>query len=164
MKCAYCGTELRNESNFCLGCGRPVDARACYLAELKESGKALTRKTDKDSLEHIAELTGKIFDRTDENPDLKYEARAFFEAYLPKINGLLHSYRDVKSGKGHKKEEVDRIKDDLTEVLDTTEEAFEVMYGELCENDIMQLQINIVALKAQIARDGLMRSEFDIKK
>ena len=163
MKCVHCGTVLRNESNFCLGCGRPVNARDCYVAELRDSGRVLTRKTDRESLDSIIDLTMKIFDRTDENPDLKYEARAFFDAYLPKINDLLHRYGEVKNNK-NLKEELAKVRDDLTDVLDTTEEAFRIMHRELCENDIMQLQINIEALKAQIASDGLVRSEFDIKE
>lgn len=163
MKCLHCGTVLRNESNFCLGCGEKVNARDCYIEELMESGKVLSRKTDKNSLEHIVELTAKIFERTKVNPDLKYEARAFFEAYLPKINDVLARYKDVKAHKGLK-EEVEKVKDDLTDVLNTTEEAFEIMHKELCENDIMELKVNIAALKAQIARDGLMKSEFNIEE
>lgn len=66
------------------------------------------------------------------------------------------------SGAGRKK--LSSVFDDLTEVLNSTEEAFGVMYRELCENDIMELQTNIAALKAQIARDGLMDSDFVIEE
>lgn len=163
MKCVHCGTMLRNESNYCLGCGRPVDALECYVAEMRESGRVLTRKTDKESLEHIIDLTGKIFERTKLNPDLKYEVRAFFESYLPKITEVLSGYRGV-SGQKELKSRMGEVKDDLTEVLDTTEEAFGLMYRELCENDIMELQVHIEALKAQIAADGLVRSDFNIEK
>jgi hypothetical protein len=38
------------------------------------------------------------------------------------------------------------------------------MHRELCENDIMELKVNIEALKAQIARDGLLKSEFNIEE
>ena len=89
MKCVHCGTLLRKQSNFCLGCGKPVDAMECYITEMRESGKVLTRKTDKESLNHIIEFTGKIFERALLNPDLKYEVRDFFEGYLPKITEVL---------------------------------------------------------------------------
>lgn len=162
MKCVYCGTTLRNESNFCLKCGKPVNAMDCYIGEMRESGRALTRKTDKESLERIISLTGKIFERTQLNPDLKYEVRSFFESYLPKITAVLSRYKSVK-GQKNVKNQVDDVKDDLTEILNTTEYTFELMYQELCENDITEMQINIEALKAQIARDGLLKSDFDIK-
>ena len=162
MKCVHCGTTLRNESNYCLGCGRPVDAMECYLAEMRESGRVLTRKTDKESLERIMDLTEKIFERTKLNPDLKYEVRAFFESYLPKITDVLSGYRDV-SGQKELRSRIGEGKDDLTDVLNTTEEAFELMYRELCENDITELQVHIEALKAQIAADGLVRSDFDLE-
>ena len=162
MKCVYCGTLLRNQSNFCLGCGKPVNAMECYIAEMQESGKVLTRKTDKESLNRIIDYTGKIFERTHLNPELKYEVRDFFETYLPKITEVLSRYKDVKDHPGME-EELKEVKNDLTEVLDTTEEAFILMHQYLCENDIMELKVNIEALKAQIARDGLMKSEFIVK-
>ena len=163
MKCVHCGTVLRKESNFCLGCGRPVDAMECYIAEMKESGRVLTRQTDKESLERIIDMTGRIFERSDINPKLKYEVREFFETYLPKIADVLSRFKDVKIHRTAKND-MGEVRDDLTDVLNNTEEAFNLMYKELCDNDIMELRLNIAALKNQIARDGLMESDFDISE
>lgn len=166
MKCVHCKAKLRSESNFCLKCGKPVNAMECYISEIEESGASLSRKTDKESLEHIKELTVKIFERTRQNPDLKYEVRTFFESYLPMISDVLGKYSDLKMHDGDKTQPdgAKEVKDDLTDVLNTTEHAFELMYRELCENDIMELKVNIEALKAQIARDGLLKSEFEISE
>ena len=161
MKCQHCGTMLRNESNFCLGCGRPVDAMECYIAEMRESGRVLTRETDKESLERIITLTGKIFERSDINPKLKYEVREFFETYLPKIADVLSRFKSVKTNRSPRNK-LDGLRDELTDVLNNTEKAFELMFKELCDNDIMELRLNIAALKNQIARDGLLESDFDI--
>ena len=163
MKCVHCGTKLRNESNFCLGCGKSVDAMECYIAEMKERGKVLTRKTDKESLERIVALTRKIFDRTRINPELEYEVRGFFESYLPKITDVLTGFKGLRSQRSLR-DEMPEVRDNLTDVLNTTEHAFELMHRELCENDIMELKVNIEALKAQIARDGLLKSEFNIEE
>ena len=162
MRCAYCKTVLRNESNFCLECGKSINAKDCYVAELRDSADVLDRQTDIDSVNRIIELTEKIFNRTRENPDLKYEARRFFEGYLPMITEVVSRYKDVNSHKDVK-DQVNAVKDDLTEVLDRTEEAFDIMLKELLENDIMELQINIETLKRKISRDGLVKSSFEIK-
>ena len=162
MRCAYCKTVLRNESNFCLECGKSINAKDCYVAELRDSADVLDRQTDIDSVNRIIELTEKIFNRTRENPDLKYEARRFFERYLPMITEVVSRYKDVNSHKDVK-DQVDAVKDDLTEVLDKTEEAFDIMLKELLENDIMELQINIETLKRKISSDGLVKSSFEIK-
>lgn len=161
MRCAYCKTVLRNESNFCLECGKSINAKDCYVAELRDSADVLDRQTDIDSVNRIIELTEKIFNRTRENPDLKYEARRFFEGYLPMITEVVSRYKDVNSHKDVK-DQVNAVKDDLTEVLDRTEEAFDIMLKELLENDIMELQVNIETLKRKISRDGLVKSSFDI--
>ena len=79
MKCQYCDTKLRKESMFCWECGKAVNAKACYLKELKDSGKALSRKTDTDSMKVIIDMTERIFNRTNENPKLAGDARSFFE-------------------------------------------------------------------------------------
>ena len=71
-----------------------------------------------------------------------------------------------KDVKGHKavKDQVDAIEDNLTEVLDRTEEAFDIMITELYENDIMELQVNIETLRRKIYMDGLVKSPFDIEE
>lgn len=163
MRCAYCKTVLRNESNFCLECGKSINAKDCYVAELRDSADVLDRQTDIDSVNRIIELTEKIFNRTRENPDLKYEARRFFEGYLPMITEVVSRYKDVNSHKDVK-DQVDAVKDDLTEALDRTEEAFDIMLKELLENDIMELQVNIETLKRKISRDGLVKSSFNIEE
>ena len=120
MKCNHCGALLRNESNYCFGCGESVNAKDCYIAELKKSGKVLTRQTDKDSLNRIIELTEKIFNRTRENPNLKYEARRFVESYLPMITDVISRYKELK---GHKAvaSQVEEIKDNLTDTQGVSE-------------------------------------------
>jgi len=163
MKCVHCGTGLRNESNFCFECGKPVNAKECYIKELTDARQILTRETDRKSLDHIIELTEKIFNRTNENPALKYESRRFFESYLPMITDVLSRYRGTQDHHGVIEHD-DSVKDDLTDVLDTTEEAFEIMLKDLYEHDIMELQINIEALKSKISRDGMLKSQFTIEK
>ena len=161
MRCNHCNTILRNESNFCFGCGEPVNARDCYTHELRESAKVLTRQTDIDSVERILDLTDKIFSRTRENPNLKYEARKFFESYLPMVTDVVSRYKAVNEHESMQ-DQIDAVKDDLTEVLDSTEEALDIMLKELLENDIMELQINIETLKRKISRDGMMKSHFEV--
>ena len=56
------------------------------------------------------------------------------------------------------------IENDLTDVLNTTERAFENMVEEMHEKDIEELKVNIEVLKNKIARDGLLDSDFDISE
>ena len=79
MKCVSCGAVLRRESMFCLSCGAAVNSKDCYVKELIDCGKSLTRQTDIDSLNRIIELTEKIYDRAEINEELRFESRDIFE-------------------------------------------------------------------------------------
>ena len=163
MICSECGARLRRESMFCLNCGIPVDAQACYIAELKDSGKALVRKTDKDSLNNIISLTKKIYAKAEGHDELKLKTRDIFEHYLPMLTEVISRYKEANKH-SNLKGDMKAVKDDLTEVLDTTERAFEIALEELCEKDIDELIANIEVLKNKIARDGLLDSDFDISE
>ena len=79
------------------------------------------------------------------------------------ITDIISRYKELK---GHKAvaSQVEEIKDNLTEVIDRTEEAFDIMIKELYENDIMELQINIETLRRKIYMDGLVKSSFDLEE
>lgn len=160
MKCEHCGTTLRKESMFCWECGKAVNAKSCYLKELKSYTSILTRKTDIDSMNVIIDLTEKIFNRTNENPKLIYNARAFFENYLPILCSVLGKYRDIKKG-NIKDESIGDIENELTDTLNVTEKAFDILLKELYEKDIMDIEIDLKLLKTLIARDGRKGSDFE---
>ena len=79
------------------------------------------------------------------------------------ITDVLSRYRGTQDHHGVIEHD-DSVKDDLTDVLDTTEEAFEIMLKDLYEHDIMELQINIEALKSKSSRDGMLKSQKKKKK
>ena len=160
MKCEYCGTKLRRESVFCLGCGRPVNAKNCYIKELKESGKVLTKKTDIESLERILQYTETIYEKTDEDPEQVRAARNFYDYYLPTITDVISKYKKTK-GKTSINDKAE-IEKELTKVLDQTERAFELLINKLYESDIMDLKLSIEVLKNKLMMDGLVDSDFQI--
>ena len=161
MKCVSCGAVLRRESMFCLSCGAAVNSKDCYVKELIDCGKSLTRQTDIDSLNRIIELTEKIYDRAEINEGLRFESRDIFEHYLPMITRVVRMYKSSNKEKIDAKT-IKEVRDDLTEVLDTTERAFEIFMEELYAKDIEELQTNIEVLKNKIARDGMVDSDFEI--
>ena len=163
MKCAYCGTTLRRESMFCLGCGKPVIAKDCYIKELEQSGGSLTKATDKSSLNRIIGMTAKIYDYTKDDEEVRLQTRDLFEDYLPDITKIVSRYKRLK-GRADSGEKLEVVKSELTEVLNKTERAFEIVLEEITEKDINQLRIDIMALKNEIARDGLTDSDFNIEK
>ena len=160
MKCEFCGTRLRRESVFCLGCGRPVNAKNCYIKELKESGKVLERETDIESLNNIIKYVETIYEKTDEDPEQIRAARNFYDYYLPTITDVISKYKRTK-GKTSANEKSD-IAEEITEVLNSTERAFELLINKLYESDIMDLKLSIEVLQQKLALDGLVDSDFDM--
>lgn len=160
MKCEFCGTRLRRQSVFCLGCGRPVNAKNCYIKELKESGKVLEKETDIESLQRILQYTETIYQKTDEDPEQIRAARNFYDYYLPTITDVISKYKKTK-GKTSVKDKAE-ISKELTKVLDTTERAFELLINKFYESDIMDLKLSIEVLQSKLVLDGLVDSDFEM--
>ena len=160
MKCEFCGTRLRKQSVVCLGCGRPVNAKNCYIKELKESGKVLEKETDIESLQRILQYTETIYQKTDEDPEQIRAARNFYDYYLPTITDVISKYKKTKgkTSAGDKAE----ISKELTKVLDQTERAFELLINKLYESDIMDLKLSIEVLQSKLMLDGLVDSDFEM--
>lgn len=164
MKCNHCDTELRKESRFCFKCGKKVNVRDCYIKELETSGKALTRKTDVESLKNIVGLTRKIWSRVESNPQLESETRDLFRRYLPMITDVISRYREARKAANRDssmREHLNTVKDDLTEVLNTTERALEIMLEKLYEREILELELNIETLQRLIESDGMVDPRFE---
>ena len=160
MKCEFCGTKLREQSVFCLGCGKPVNAKNCYIKELTESGKVLEKETDIQSLERIIGFVETIYEKTDEDPEQIRAARNFYDYYLPTITEVVSKYKKTK-GKASARDRQE-IEAKLTAVLDETERAFELLLNKLYESDILDLKVAIEVLQAKIKMDGLTDPEFDL--
>lgn len=160
MRCEFCNTMLREQSLFCLGCGKPVNAKNCYIKELTESGKALEKQTDIDSLKRIIGFVETIYEKTDEDPEQIQAARSFYDYYLPTITDVISKYRKTKGKTGSRDRQ--EIETKLTAALDETERAFELLLQKLYEGDILDLKVGIEVLQAKIKMDGLIDPEFDL--
>lgn len=159
MRCNYCHTVLRDGSRFCLNCGEPVDARACYIAELNGLKKPLSRKTDIDSLEHIISMiNGLAEDMSDER------LRGCLNDYLPNLISVMRKYQAAKpfASNSYLRKRFEKAEDALTKALDSTEQAFEIQLNEIYEEKFDAVETDAEVLNHKIIMDGMVESDFEL--
>mgnify|MGYP004447011143 FL=1 len=135
----------------------------------------------KDKLKALEAVTDKINKRVEERPDLADQVKEFSEKFYPEVVRLTDEYNekianlDAVDNIRDKSETEIRVEEDsladqargikkqIIKLIDNVIEASENLLEKLHEDDIMDIETDIQALKNKIAREGLMDSDFDIK-
>ena len=127
---------------------------------IKVIRKAVLDVNDEEVRDYLFELSGsigKIEKKLRENPDLaKMEiVRKFKETYLPRTLELVEKYR-----KGDGSEETQAK---IKETLAICAEAFDNIEESIYERESEDTLADIEVIKAMLAREGFLDSDFDIK-
>ena len=122
--------------------------------------KAVLDVNDEEVRDYLFELSGsigKIEKKLKENPELaKMEiVRKFKETYLPRTLELVEKYR-----KGDGSEETQAK---IKETLAICAEAFDNIEESIYERESEDTLADIEVIKAMLAREGFLDSDFDIK-
>ena len=113
MKCEFCNTKIREDSQFCRKCGNPVNVKNCYIKEMKESEYLLNTEEDKQSLRHIIEMAEQA----------KMDSTRFLQPVVNDLNTLLKAQSAVrKAGK------------QMSNTLSVAEQALEIINDETIFN------------------------------
>ena len=97
----------------------------------------------------------KILNTLHEEPEQIPEVRQFLNYYLPTLGEILLKYEKIeKSGV-----KVDESKEKLYNYLEEIRTALNKQYENLFEDDILDLSVEMEAMKVAIKRDGLITGE-----
>lgn len=108
-------------------------------------------------LDHIEQVTGKIFDYVLENPGKKPLVRRFLDYYLPTTIKLLNQY-DRMDSLGVQGENIDQTKAKIRTMLDTVCSAFDKQLDSLFQDESMDVSAEITVLEQMMAQEGLTDS------
>lgn len=109
----------------------------------------------------VIEKSEEIIDE-DNSDNTNTMIRRLYEVYLPKTISVLEQYKDIFSG-GLPAESVKKLREDLIEAIDKSEEVYNNVLISLYEKDMMELTVEMEALKTMFALSGLLDSDFDVK-
>lgn len=104
-------------------------------------------------IDHIEQVTGKIFDHILENPQKKGLVRRFMDYYLPTTIKLLNQY-DRMDNLGVSGENITAAKEKIRSMLDTVSAAFDKQLDSLFQDDYMDISADITVLEQMMAQEG----------
>lgn len=132
-----------------------------YIRQIRDINVALPEEEISRKLDHLEEVTSKIFHYVEQHPEKNTQIRKFMCYYLPTTLKLMEAYRDLELN-GVKTQEVCKTEQEIKSALDNINQAFENLFNDLVQDDLLDLTSDIAALKTMLAQEGLTAgSDFD---
>lgn len=110
-------------------------------------------------LDDLEQVTQKIFDYVKQHPEKLPQIRKFLRYYLPTTLKLMEAYRELENHGDYGK--VESTKNEIKTALGNINKAFENLFSNLLQNDLMNLSADISALESMLAQEGLSDNGFN---
>ena len=125
------------------------------LMELRRLSMRVKDRSIHGKANTICQVIDKILQTLKEKPEKIEKTRQFFNYYLPTLSEILTKYRRIEdSGVPH-----DDIKEKVDTYLDDIKEAMDKQYHNLFADDMLDMTVDMEAMKMAIKRDGLIADE-----
>jgi len=136
---------------------------AANLAELREAKSFIKDETISQKVQKLEDLTEKIFQIAQDNPEKQSQLKRFMSYYLPTTLKLVRSYATLEK-QGIKGENITSTKTNICNVLDTLSTGFEQQLDQLFKSDAIDIATDINVLENLMQQDGLAsdKSEFQV--
>jgi DNA-binding Lrp family transcriptional regulator len=132
----------------------PDNPYVAIILELRELKLSIVDIPISNKIEHIEEVTAKIFRIIEEKPEKQPQIRRFINYYLPTTLKLLHSYATLEK-QGIKGENITSAKENIGRILDTLATGFEQQLDQLFKSDAIDIAADITVLESLMQQDGL---------
>lgn len=128
--------------------------RTRAISEIRRLNDNIEDEEISAQIDHIEQVTAKIFDYLMENPEKKSLVRRFLDYYLPTTIKLLNQY-DRMDSLGVSGENIDQTKTKIRSMLATVSAAFDKQLDSLFRDDSMDVSAEITVLEQMMAQEGL---------
>lgn len=130
-----------------------------YIEKLKACNDAIPGEAVSEKISRMEELTRKIFERVEQDPDAVDDIEKLMEYYLPTAVKLLEAYEELD----HQPVQGENIlssKNEIEDTLDTLNVAFEKLLDDLFQETAWDVSSDISVLKMMLAQEGLTEDDF----
>lgn len=105
-------------------------------------------------LDHLEEVTGKIFQAAQEDPEKRPQLRRFLQYYLPTTLKILNAY-DRMDATGVEGTNISQTKEKVEEIMDRIVQAFDKQLDALFGAEALDITTDIAVMEQMLAREGL---------
>ncbi len=128
-----------------------LDEAEANLAQIQQSAKSIGNSELKMRLGRIVDKTRGILSLIEEDPKDLRRARKFLKVYLKGARDVTRQY-----AKTHTQQQDDTLETNFRNVLTSIEEVIEEQHAKLLENDVLDLDVKIEVLEAQLKHEGII--------
>lgn len=133
-----------------------------YLKEIEATALDIACASIRQKALSLCGTAEKIMEFVTDNPEKSDEIKKFSSYYLPSTLNILETYLSFEA-QGINNSDIQKITDEIEDMLDVSALAFKRVFGSLYDDDIMDVSTDIAAMQAMMAQEGLIDS-FEIAK
>ena len=124
------------------------------VSEMRRLNDAIADPAISAQIDHLEDVTGKIFDVVAEKPAKRPQIRRFLQYYLPTTLKILNAY-DRMGGAGIEGENISATKEKVEGMMDTISAAFDKQLDALYGEEALDISTDITVMEQMLAREGL---------
>ena len=124
-----------------------------YLEEIRKIKADISSVEMRNKIDQLEIALSRIFVCVKEHPDKVSRTDRLMEYYIPAIMKLLRVYEDLEN-QPIQGENIKKTTGEITDSLDTMNQALETMFDEMFQDVAMDISSDIQVLETMLARDG----------
>jgi len=121
------------------------------LGQIESSAADISNSELKIRLGRIVDKTRGVLSLIEEDPKDLRRARKFLKVYLTGANNVTKQY-----ARAHKQQDNQVLEQNFRNVLESIENVIEEQHSKLLENDVLDLDVKIEVLEAQLKHEGII--------
>ena len=129
-----------------------------YIREIRRVNDAIPGEEISRKISQLEEITVRIFACVEKRPEKLPDIRRFMSYYLPTTLKLLNAYQEFDS-QPIQSQKILSAKNEISQTLDTINNAFSSLMDTLYEEDILDIASDISVLETMFAQEGLTSSK-----
>ena len=134
-----------------------------YIRRIRELNDALPAQDISEKLDQLEQVCSQIFQYVEKHPEKLSEIRRFMSYYLPTTLKLTESYRDLEL-RQISSQEIENVKKEILGTLDNINLAFQNLYKNLMQKDLMGLSADMSALETMLTQEGLIDGDLNMNQ
>lgn len=129
------------------------------ISEMRRIRASVKDEAMREKIDKLMTVTGKIFDDLKDDPDDLPAIRRFSSYFLPATIKLLNAY-DRMYAQGIQGQNISSSMSRISDILDTTIEAYERQLDALFGNQALDIETDISVLETMLKKEGLSEGDF----
>ena len=143
-------------------CAELIAQGRSYIRHIHECNDRIPDEAMSEKLARLEVVVTRIFTEEERNPEVVDDLKKMMSYYLPTTKKLLDAYCNLNE-QPVGGQNIDTMKKEIEETLDTLNSAFEKLLDDLFEEQAWDISSDISVLNTMLAQEGLTGNRFERK-